>query len=235
MIDENTSQEKRESCMNNKFQMITVGQLLEENIKSYDDHVAIDFWGGGAGMFTIYIDNPLKSELKEILEGKVTIGLMPIKFTEPEERRRGEFEMESTGFSGRLLHQFWNSLDATFIFLKFGNMPWLEAPFHIALCLDKDMQETGFKIPDEGMGYSMQVIVVNATNGIVEGLRVFACPREFCLLLQSFTETQIKTTKKIGFDRDEYDKWIFKLYRQFSTDQLAEKCKRKFEVVSKRR
>lgn len=39
---------------------------------------------------------------------------------------------------------------------------WLEAPFHIGLCLDEETKEEGFKELEEGMGYSMQVVVVNA-------------------------------------------------------------------------
>lgn len=205
---------------NDEFQAIVVGKLLEEGITCYVEHGAVDFWGGSAGIYTIYIKNPSKEELDNIQKGKVTLGLMPIKFGDKDSKPKNLNDAKQR------FHKF---IDTTFIFFKFGNMPWLEAPFNMNLCLDEETKEEGFKKPEEGMGYSMQIVVVNAANGIVEGIRVFACPREFCLKLMELTRYQIETTKTIGFNKEEYDKWIFKLYDQYTTDELAMRCK-KYDV-----
>lgn len=43
------------------------------------------------------------------------------------------------------------------------------------------------------------------------------------------TRYQIETTKTIGFNKEEYEKWIFKLYDQYTTYELAMRCK-KYDV-----
>ena len=100
-----------------------------------------------------------------------------------------------------------------FFLYKFGDGKWSDAAFHIAL-VDKEERS----IPGE-RGAVITVILVNASDGIIQAIRVLSLPRNVALCLARAIEKQ----SQMQFDSDAYDGNVKRTYQNFTPEELLKR------------
>jgi len=156
-----------------------VGKPYQEGVTRIPEGIDIDFSQDG-GFFRIVFDSPLDSEVKEIEEGNIKLGLL-----------------EEAGI--------------IFFFFKFGELPWMDCPYNVALSKPYDLQE----LVDENMGYALQVVLVDGMTGIVQAFKLIAFPYEMLKRFKDLVENQRKTPIK------DYDVVLNRVYLAYDTDTLV--------------
>lgn len=98
---------------------------------------------------------------------------------------------------------------------KFGNQQWMDAPYSIHLSKNlSTLQEV-----TEGKGYAVNVYLVNASNGILEGIRLVGMNNRISKMLR---EDLIKQ-KEMSFEN--YDINLQNIFRKYSTRVLVSMSK----------
>lgn len=113
--------------------------------------------------------------------------------------------------------RFYTETDiAIFILMRYGNTPWLSAPYtpHLA----EKFEEKKFA---KGEGIVLNVLQICNDNGIISNISCMALTTDFSNRLYRDAEM----IYQCPFNPQEYDKAIEKIYRTFRTDEeLAEHC-----------
>lgn len=100
-----------------------------------------------------------------------------------------------------------------FFLFKFGNEQWMDAPYtpHLSKHLSKLEQL------EDGKGYSLSVILSDATTGEAQALRLLGLDTKTSKAIKHLIETQINE----DFDINEYDKKLKRIYRTYTTDDMV--------------
>ncbi len=95
---------------------------------------------------------------------------------------------------------------------KFGDMPWMDAPFFPQI-------EPPFTMSDieDGMSIATQVMLVDTADGVVKSLRIVSPPTKFARDL-------VKTIREIAdepFDKRQYASDLIELFEVYSTRMMV--------------
>lgn len=100
-----------------------------------------------------------------------------------------------------------------FILSKFGDLEWMDAPFHVALTRGlTTLREVG-----PGKGYGCTIILADTVSGEVKALRYVSFNTEFSRRLKSNIEQQ----KSDVFRKNEYDTKLHSIMRRYSTKDMV--------------
>ena len=100
-----------------------------------------------------------------------------------------------------------------FILVKFGSMPWMDAPFHVGLA--KGL--THLQDIEEGQGYGCTIIFVDSNTGIIKALRYVGLSTEYSKRLKDNIEEQMNE----AFDKALYDAKLADIMRAYTTKDMV--------------
>lgn len=129
---------------------------------------------------------------------------------EPSNDEIGVFEAKQMPFQMKLAVEG----DVIFFLFKFGEMPWMDAPFSVHLC-------TGLsKLPEAGLGHgiAMRVFLIDTKTGRLEALRVIGITNSISMLLTKL----VKEQQAKPFFMERHMATIQEVYSRKTTEQLAE-------------
>lgn len=115
--------------------------------------------------------------------------------------------------SGKARFGMFVTEDVIFILSKFGDMEWMDAPFHVALTRNL----TKLQDVEPGQGYGCTIIMVDTSTGEIKALRLVGFNTEFSRKLKTNIERQTKE----DFDRAEYDAKLYSIMRKYSTSDMV--------------
>lgn len=115
---------------------------------------------------------------------------------------------------GNIEFGIYPSEEVLFMLFKFGNLQWMDAPYSVHLSNQLELQE-----PKDGLGYSLNVVLINASNGIVEVIRLIGLSTKFSIQLKKLIERQ----RERHFDRDQYALKLQEIYRNYKTSDLVQR------------
>lgn len=115
--------------------------------------------------------------------------------------------------SGKLQFGMFVKNDIIFLLSKFGNMNWMDAPFHIALA--KNL--TVLQDIEEGKGYGCTIILVDTSTGEIKALRYVSFSTEFSKRLKANIEEQ----KSKQFNKIEYSIKLSEIFMNYTTDDMV--------------
>jgi hypothetical protein len=101
-----------------------------------------------------------------------------------------------------------------FFFIKFGELPWLEALYHVDFSETLDLMEP----IDENKDYALQIVLIDGMTGIVHALNLTGLPQAMSKRLKELIEKQRKTQIR------DFDKVLNKIYSKYETDALVEEA-----------
>ena len=107
-----------------------------------------------------------------------------------------------------------------FLYKIRGFGPWSDCPFSIRLYDDKGRTFDWSEEIEDGMGIGLQIILIDASTGIVKVLRLVGLPTEFS---RTFRAMILRQTER-SFDKTAYYQEINNIYTNFSSDDLADRA-----------
>ena len=162
------------------MQKLEVGKQYQEGVKRIPEGMIFNFDQGG-GFLRIVFDSPLESEIKEITQGKIKLGLL-----------------EEAGI--------------IFFFIKFGELPWMDAPYNFEFSQPFELEE----LTDPKTGYALQIVLIDGMTGIVQALKLIKLPHEMSKHFNEMVEKQRATPV------NDYDNVLNRIYSRYDTDTLVE-------------
>lgn len=132
-----------------------------------------------------------------------------VHIKKPSAKEKMQFEAQKSPFQMKL------ALEKNIIFflLKFGDMPWMDAPYSVHL---SDGLTTLPEI-EEGKGLAARVYLIDTDTGKIEAIRLLGLTTSISRLLVKLVKNQQNTE----FDMDEYVAAIQDVYAKKSTNQLV--------------
>lgn len=113
--------------------------------------------------------------------------------------------------TGNFKTGYYSENNAIFMLFKFGNTPWMDAPYSVHL--SKNLTE--FQLFDGGQGIALHVYLIDASTGILKAIRLIGLKTRFSIQLIEAIEKQ----KKMTFDG--YDLNINSIMTKYSTKDLV--------------
>lgn len=159
-----------------------VGQPYKEGLKRIPEGMVFNF-DQESGFLRIIFDNPLDSEIREINEGKIKLGLL-------------------------------DEAGIIFFFIKFGELPWLDAPYNVEFSQSFELKE----LTDPKTGYALQIVLIDGMTGIVQALKLIELPYETSKRFKELVEKQKKTQIK------DYEAVLNRIYSKYETEALVEEA-----------
>ena len=102
--------------------------------------------------------------------------------------------------------------DVIFFLLKFGELPWMDAPFSVHLCTGL----TQLPIIEQGHGLAMRVYLFDTKTGKIEAIRILGLTNSISNLLLRL----IKEQKEKSFGVNRHIAAVNKVYSTRTTEQL---------------
>jgi hypothetical protein len=162
------------------MQKLEVGKPYKEGLKRIPEGMIFNFDQSG-GLLRIVFDSPLESEIKEITQGKIKLGLL-----------------EEAGI--------------IFFFIKFGELPWMDAPYNVEFSQPFELEE----LTDPKTGYALQIVLIDGTTGIVQALKLIKLPCEMSKRFKQLVEKQKETRIT------DYETVLYRIYSKYETEALVE-------------
>ncbi len=106
--------------------------------------------------------------------------------------------------------------DIIFMLFRFGTLNWIDCPYTVYL--SKPFQ---FAELEEGMGFALQIILVDRRTTTIKALRLIGLEHDFSKRLFETIERQ----KKLPFDLNVYNRTLDQIYKKFQTDDLVKLAK----------
>lgn len=162
------------------MQNLEVGKPYKEGLIRIPEGMTFNFDHNG-GLLKIVFDSPLESEIKEITQGKIKLGLL-----------------EESGI--------------IFFFFKFGELPWMDAPYNIKFSQPFELKE----LTDLKTGYALKIVLIDGMTGIVQALRHIEFPYKMSKQFKESIEKQKKTRI------EDYETVLTRIYSKYETEALVE-------------
>lgn len=99
-----------------------------------------------------------------------------------------------------------------FILSKFGDLDWMDSPYSVHLSPAVELEQSKGK-----QGYGLNVLLVDASSGIIRAIRLIGLSNEFSCKLKDAMERQ----KTMSFNKIDYDQKINRIYSKYNTDNLV--------------
>ena len=110
-----------------------------------------------------------------------------------------------------------------FLLMKYGNCPWMSAPY--SPHLSADYEAVAF---DEGEGLALSIIQICNDNGKICNMSFLGLTTDFSNLLYCTADILYQA---IPFDIDEHRKLIVAVYNKMTDEELAEHCDQECRCV----
>ena len=175
--------------MKENFRALEVGKPFEPGKTNYPEGVKFDFTEGGL-VLLLFFAGPTEEEVEAVRAGGFKIGFFDIAI------------LDNDTFKGNII----------FLVFKFGDLPWMDVPFTIHLAQCKAPAEI-----EEGLGYGLQVLLIDAATGVLKGIRLVGLGTEWS---RNFRQA-ILEQEAAGFDRRAYDAEIQRTYKMYRTRELV--------------
>jgi hypothetical protein len=114
--------------------------------------------------------------------------------------------------TGRFEIGFFEKDEIIFMLSRLGSMNYIDAPYSVHLSKPFSFDELR-----EGMGFGLNIFLVDASNGILKALRYIGLSTDFSCRLQKAIVGQ----KTMKFDRRAYDMKLQHIYANYSTNDLV--------------
>lgn len=101
-----------------------------------------------------------------------------------------------------------------FILSKFGTMPWMDSPYHVAL--SKNLTSLG-EI-EEGEGYSCNIILVDSSKGKIEAMRLISFNSRYSRELKKNIESQ----QHREFNEVDYNIRLSNILNNYTTKRMVD-------------
>jgi hypothetical protein len=168
-------------------------------------------------MQKLEVGKPYQEGLKRIPEGRVFNfnkggGTLKIIFDSPLDYEIGEINQ------GKIEIGLLEKEGIIFFFIKFGELPWMEALYHVDLSESFDLME----LTDENKDYALQIVLIDGMTGIVNALKLIGPPYTMSKRFKELVEKQRKTHIQ------DFDTVLNKIYSKYDTDALVEEAETYF-------
>ena len=167
-----------------------VGKLFEPGVTSYPEGVKFDFIEGGP-VLLLFFAGPTEEEVEAVRGGGFKIGFLESGIIE-DNRHKGII---------------------IFLLFRFGRLPWMDAPFSIHLAQRKTPAEV-----EDGLGYGLQVLLIDAATGVLKVIRLVGLGTEWS---RNFRQA-ILEQEAAGFDWRAYDAEIQRTYKMYKTRDMVD-------------
>jgi hypothetical protein len=117
--------------------------------------------------------------------------------------------------AGKLEFAFYEKDEIIFILSKFQGIEWMDAPYTVHLSKPFEFQEM-----QEGLGFGLQIILVDAATGIIKAMRYVGLSTQFSIKLKKAIEAQ----REQPWDLHRYDVRLQNIYNNYSTSDLAKRA-----------
>lgn len=114
---------------------------------------------------------------------------------------------------GKLQFNLFVRENIIFLVSKFGEIPWMDAPFHVALA--KNL--TKLEDIQEGQGYGCTITLIDSNTGEIKAIRYVSFNTRFSKVLKENIEEQIKE----DFDKVEYNIKLNDMFSKYDTKYMA--------------
>lgn len=111
---------------------------------------------------------------------------------------------------GKMKLAFYAEDEVIMMLFKFENLEWMDAPYSVHL--SKNLSE--LNNIDDGMGYGVHTVLVDAKTGIIKAMRLTAMPTKFSRELKARIEEQLKS------DYKDYQMKLNKIIMKYTTKRL---------------
>lgn len=132
-----------------------------------------------------------------------------VHMKKPSEEEKMQFEAQKSPFQMKL------ALEKNIIFflLKFGDMPWMDAPYNVHL------SEGLTTLPEieEGRGLAARVYLIDTNTGKIEAMRLLGLTTSISKLIVKLVKNQQNTE----FNMSEYVAAVQDVYAKKSTNRLV--------------
>ena len=112
---------------------------------------------------------------------------------------------------GKIKVGYYSENEVMFMLFKFGDMNWMDAPYSVYL----SQNLTKINEIKDGQGLALNIYLIDASTGVLKGIRLVSLPTNFSLKLKSEIEKQ-KLTPFCNY----YSK-IGEVYRKYTTKNLV--------------
>lgn len=132
-----------------------------------------------------------------------------VHLSEPNEREINAFKAEHTQIQMKLAVE----KDIIFFLMKFGAMPWMDAPYNVHLGSELD----GLPWIEEGQGMTARVYLVDTATGKIEAIRLLGLSTNISKLLIK----SIKEQQSMPFNLNSYIANVQEVYAKKTTEHLV--------------
>ena len=171
------------------FRHFEVDKPFEPGKTNYPEGVKFDFTEGGP-VLLLFFAGPTEEEVEAVRGGAFRIGFLEGGIIE-DNRHKGVI---------------------IFLLFRFGDLPWMDAPFSIHLAQYKTPAEV-----EERLGYGLQVLLIDANTGILKVIRLVGLGAEWS---RNFRQAMLEQ-ETAGFDWRAYDAEIQRTYKMYRTRELV--------------
>jgi len=116
---------------------------------------------------------------------------------------------------GNVKYGYYKEDNVLLMLFKFGEQQWIDSPYsiHLSKHLTKLQEIT------EGIGYAVNIYLVNANNGNLEGMRLISLSTKTSKMLRMDILEQKESTY------DGFEKTLSNIYNKYPTKMLVSMCK----------
>jgi len=115
---------------------------------------------------------------------------------------------------GKVQYGYYREYNVIFMLFKFGNLEWMDCPYSVHLSKDlTNMQE-----PNEGLGYAVNIYLVDATTGILKVARLIGMNTRVSTMLKKDLIKQ----KILSFEN--YQENLVAIYNKLSTKEMVKRA-----------
>jgi hypothetical protein len=114
---------------------------------------------------------------------------------------------------GKLQFGMFTKENVIFLLCKFGSMPWMEAPYHVAL--SKSL--TKLQDLEEGQGYACNIALIDTATGEIKAMRYVGLSTEYSRRLKKNIEDQLKE----DFNVEKYKKVMTEIMFNYTTNDMV--------------
>jgi len=128
--------------------------------------------------------------------------------------RPSEKEIEDVK-AGRFEMGFYEKEDLIFMLFKFGNGPYMDAPYSVHLS-----EPFEFMKIEPGFGFGLTILLIDSSTGILKAVRYVSLSTDFSQRFKLAVERQ----KKMSFNKDLYLLKIQSVFNNYSTKDLVSRA-----------
>lgn len=130
-------------------------------------------------------------------------------------------EMHEYSSAGQAQVKLTQVNDVIFFLMKFGDLPWMDAPYSIHLSLATNLSSIpDCYIAEKNKGYPIRLFLVDTSTGELKRIRLFVLGNHESNKLNKFVQNQLKKP----FNWRQYNNTVDLVYATYTTADLLDLC-----------